>query len=426
MRPDRDHRLDLWWLSRLRWLAFAMQLTSTVVAGPVFRMEVPVAELLPVVFLGGASNVALHLWARRATRVAERALTGVLALDVGLLTILLSLTGGADNPFSFLYFVHVALASVLLGTLGTWMISVFTLVSFGTLFFVERTMGDTILARDGGKWLAFALATLVVTYFADRVRRALAGREDELEAVRAEKARDEKLASLATLAAGAAHELATPLGTIAIAAKEIERAAVGAALSDDARLIREEVARCRVILDQMAAKAGESTGEVHEIRPLEEILARALDGVPDRALVRVTFDEASRATRLRLPVKAFAQALRVLVTNARDASSPQSSIELRATRDNARLRLEVIDSGLGMSPDVLRRAGEPFFTTKEPGRGTGLGLFLARSVIERLGGRLELSSTAGKGTTAMISIPIEPDEPSHDLRSPWIRATRDE
>ncbi len=384
----------------------ATQLVSTLIARPLLGLDVPEGELLAVILLGAITNLGLHVFSSRERRVTEGVLTWVLALDVGLLTILLSLTGGADNPFCFLYFVHVALASVLLRTLGTWLISCLTLVCFGVLFFVERSVGQALFVRDEARWGAFVLAALVVTYFADRVRRALAEREAELEAIRAEKTRDDKLASLATLAAGAAHELATPLGTIAVAAKEIERAAAGAALLDDARLIREEVARCRVILDQMAAKAGGSAGEVDETLPLGVVLARALEGVPDRGLVLMSYEGSAESTELRLPSKAFAQALRVLVMNAKEASPPNASIRIRATRAEERLVLEVVDSGAGMPPEVLSRAGEPFFTTKEPGRGTGLGLFLARSVIERTGGRLDLFSQLGKGTTASITIPL--------------------
>ncbi len=253
-----------------------------------------------------------------------------------------------------------------------------------------------------------------IVYFIQRLTHALARREAELAATRARTARHERLASLATLAAGAAHELATPLSTIAVVAKELERSLErGAHSSDavaDARLIRQQVARCREILEHLAADAGESAGEAIVPVAVADLLHAALHGLDGRERVAITIDEDANGQTIHAPARALAQSLRGVLKNAREASRPDASIDMRIGRGADAWRIEIQDQGRGMEPDVLMRAGEPFFTTKDdggPSRGMGLGLFLARAVLERLGGRLLLDSAPGRGTTATLVLPIE-------------------
>jgi two-component system sensor histidine kinase RegB len=174
------------------------------------------------------------------------------------------------------------------------------------------------------------------------------------------------------------------------------------------------VARCRGILDQMSAHAGEIAGEALAPVTLAELTTAAIAELTgaERAPVRVELvgdaADATHAPRYRLPPRALAQAVRVLVANAQDASPAGAEVLVRADADAAGLRIEVRDRGAGMSADVLARVGEPFYTTKPPGQGMGLGLFLARSVIERLGGELRLDSAPGRGTTAIVRVPVTP------------------
>ena len=132
----------------------------------------------------------------------------------------------------------------------------------------------------------------------------------------------------------------------------------------------------------------------------------ALDGLPDRERVRV--DLAGGTTFVRGPARGLERALRVVLMNALQASPPGSEVALRARHAGNAVAVEVEDRGAGMAPDVLARAGEPFFTTKAPGQGSGLGLFIARSLAEQLGGSLELQSRHGLGTTARITLPAVP------------------
>src|SRR6185312_1475834 len=252
-------------------------------------------------------------------------------------------------------------------------------------------------------------AASFIVYFLLRVRRDLETREAELAEAQRRVDRQERLASLATLAAGAAHELATPLGTIALAARELERhlekVQADAASLEDVHLIRAQVDRCRAILDGMAADAGETAGEQPRDVAIAELLRAAVDGL--RAEPRIDVEVGGvDGQRVRVPPRAVAQALKSLLKNAQEASAPERAVSLRANVRERSVAIEVVDRGAGMPEAVLARAGEPFFTTKEPGRGMGLGLFLTRTLVERLGGELTLSSEAGAGTRALVLLPI--------------------
>jgi two-component system sensor histidine kinase RegB len=260
-----------------------------------------------------------------------------------------------------------------------------------------------------GMWVAFGVAAAFIVYFLMRVRRALARREEELVASRHLAARQERLASLATMAAGAAHELSTPLGTVALAAKELERALTKAAdseLAADARLIREQVGRCRAILEQMAQGAG-TVGETVGAVTVGALLDEALVGVRAAPTVHLDVSGDVGKSSLRIPPRAVSQALRSLITNAQDASPPNATVVVVVRREGSILSISIRDRGGGIPAEVLARIGEPFFTTKAPGRGMGLGLFLARAVIEGVGGTLQIDSSAGAGTEVSVRLPTD-------------------
>jgi two-component system sensor histidine kinase RegB len=211
------------------------------------------------------------------------------------------------------------------------------------------------------------------------------------------------LASLATLASGAAHELSTPLSTIAVVAKELQRVPPAAS---DAALIRREVERCRDILQRMAADAGQSGDEAYAQVAVQVLLESAMDGLSDGERVSFEQDAASRHVAVHAQPQAMAQALRTLIKNALQASGEGAAVRVEAAMRGELCELSVHDRGAGMSADVLSRAGEPFFTTKEPGEGMGLGLFLTRVIVERGGGTLVLRSRVGEGTSAALTLPV--------------------
>jgi two-component system sensor histidine kinase RegB len=338
----------------------------------------------------------------------------LILLDVCLLTVLLFCSGGSSNPFSIFYVVHLVMAVVVLGPTWTWVIVAIACLSYALLFQFHIPLvrtgelpAPTLMA---GQWAAFALASVSISYFVGRVASALRARERELLAVRDRVAQAEQIASLTTLAAGAAHELGTPLGTIAIVAKELEFAAslaggTSESVIEDARLIRQEVDRCRKILDRMRLDIVEN---LHQ-----KIGELSLDGLLEVLREDLSEDERRRLhvvspvslKTVRGPIRAIEQAIGVLLRNAFDAAPVTEKVNLVIEKPQGRTIFCVEDFGQGMTEDVLRRAGQPFFTTKQPGKGMGLGLFLVKLVAKRYGGGFEIESTPGQGTRCEFFIP---------------------
>ena len=430
--PDRNG-LNFSWLMKLRWSSIAGQLATILGVHVLLSIPVPLLPLFAVVGIELVSNILCALWFKQRPRVHEWHLAAVMALDIGLLTALLYFTGGPFNPFSSLYLVNIALAAVALHAQWTWALVGLALICFGILPLLgyrplpleDLSAAEQVALHRQGTWVAFGVAAAFIVHFLVRVTGALTSRERELSQAREEAAQKERLASLATMAAGAAHELATPLGTIALAAKELERqmdrAGGGGLAVDDVRLIRAQVARCRLILDQMAGGVGKSAEQTVEWVSIGALFDEVLSGVREAPPVHLEIAPGAAARRLRLPPRAVAQALRSLVTNAQDASPPRAPVVVRASTPDRALAVEVEDRGPGMEPEVLERVGEPFFTTKPPGSGMGLGLFLTRAVVERLGGSLVLDSRPQQGTSARVIVPAEvesdraPDD--HDDRT---------
>jgi len=399
---------------RLRWGTFAAEIAMILSAGRILDTPLPTATLLLLASVIAVSNVALaRLNSRRALDTTW--IGSILAVDNLQLTALLSLSGGTANPFSVFYLVQITLAAVTLEARWTWVVTALGVFGYGALFLLPSQHGGPSAHAVRGyelhlqaMWIAFAASAALTAFFVSRLTSRLAQSQAELGAVRDIAARHERLAALTTLAAGAAHQLGTPLATIAIAAGELERT-IGALdpppapLLDDVRLIRSEIKRSREILDGLARSAGQSSGEMPSAFSALDLVADVLaeTGRVDAGRVRVLDRSGGRAAWL--PRRAVARAIANLVRNALDASSATQEVSL--TIDFVPdLHVEVHDEGGGMSPDVLARACEPFFTTKGPGHGLGLGLFVTRSLAEDLGGTFDLQSSAA-GTTATMTLP---------------------
>jgi two-component system sensor histidine kinase RegB len=302
----------------------------------------------------------------------------------------------------------------------TWFLGLLSTCAFGLLFWFSKPIAafsphhaeSGLTLHLAGMWIAFTIAALLITFFIGKVSEAVRQHEREVLDLRDRLAKSQRLASLVTLAAGAAHELGTPLSTIAVVAKELERAAAlhdglgsnqGAAILEDAKLIRAEVARCRLILQRMSADGAETPGEASIPVPLRQILAGVaarFERYPELKVVNRDADQI-----LLLPREATVQAVSALVKNALDANIEHREVVLKAQIQDSQVRFVVEDKGAGMTPEVLSHLAEPFFTTKAPGVGMGLGTFLVRMFAEHLNGRLSFDSTLGKGSTAVLELP---------------------
>jgi two-component system sensor histidine kinase RegB len=413
-----DAYIVLTWLIRLRWFALLGQGAAIAIAALALRLQLPLVVLLVLMAVTAVTNVALVLHLRRPSTQITGLVPAVVVLDVILLTGMLAATGGSSNPFCELYLIHVAMAVVVLPARWTWTIVGLSVACFAMLFFLYVPLSPAPPA-DGWIFSAGALTALAITagliaYFIGRLRATLRQREEQMSAMQSLIEQSDRLAGLTTLAAGAAHELGTPLGTIALIAHELDRMAgrlqLPEAAIDDIRLIRHEVNRCRSILDRMNIDNLHRSDESVVSLPIADLIEDVRGELKPGQAAMLDISIGSSVSTVVVPRAGLVQTLGILIQNAFDASEETGTrVRLSVDRENkppAQLRFTIEDRGKGMTAEQMKRLGEPFVTTKGPQRGMGLGLFLARLMAQHLRGSLVLQSAVGKGTTSVLTLPV--------------------
>lgn len=392
----------LLWLVRLRWHALVAVALAMALAQVAMGATVAALPALGVVAGIALSNVVALFWARSDRPVRTAALGVMLLVDTVWLTAALALSGGAENPFVILYVIEITLAALLLPKRWVGIVGLACVAAYGILLAQPHAL---VAPSTESSLLAVAITLAINATLVVRVVNAYRDHQEALARAQKEAAQAEKLASLTTLAAGAAHELATPLGSIAVASTELEElieTAPEQALAE-ARSIREEVTRCKDILQRLGARAGSEPGEMARRTTSGEALERVLKELAGRAR-RVDLDGAMDLV-LDAPVESLASVLASLVSNGLQASNDDGRVELAASTHSDQVRFMIRDGGSGIPEAMLPRLGEPFFTTKAPGQGMGLGLFLAFRFARACGGQLNIESTPGVGTRVCLDLP---------------------
>jgi two-component system sensor histidine kinase RegB len=413
---DKDtSRILLRWLLGLRFAVFGLLALTLPIGERYFGFEVDYRLAAPALAVVAIASVVV-LRRRGSDPVPNRVISFGVALDLIAIGTLLAASGGAANPFSAVFFVHVALAASLLPARTTFALAALAAGVFAALFALpsgaccaHHAPDETFSAHLYGMWLAFVVAAALVAYFLTRVRRALDERGREIARLRRRAEEAERFTALGTLAGGTAHELATPLGTIAVLASEIhETPDAGAEARDHAGAIATQVARCRDILRKMqaGAAAAPSAGAETEVGEAVRAAVKAWRKANPSAIVTLR-EGAAGSAAVRLASDDFEAAVCALLDNALHASAAAGTnepIEVAVERDGKGLLVCVEDAGAGVAPHLQGRLGEPFLTTKQPGEGMGLGLYLVRTLLEQAGGRLEVSAREPRGTRVTLRL----------------------
>jgi two-component system sensor histidine kinase RegB len=385
-----------------------------------FPAEPQPQAFIAVLVAWGSLNLATQFWLGQGQ--ASTSVVGIqLVLDVAILTVLLALAGGVANPFTTLYFVPITMSTQLSFRWAGAMLAC-TLACFALLFMIAPVHGPLEAewpAHFRGGWIAFAVAAGLLTLLVQRIGQSASRARDELTRMRDQRIQDQHLAALGTLAAGAAHELGTPLGTVNLLAAELPhmQAEEQSAAIDT---IKREVARCKDILHRMASpEVRVSALSARDAQPwrLCELVDELDD--PDGVTLSIETTEASKDDRgtTTLASASLGQIMRELVANAAEACrrKPGSTgirLKIDVAGDDAAILVE--DDGVGMTAEVAAAVFEPFFTTKAEGEGMGLGLYLARAQLLQLGGTLDLESHPGRGTRVRIRVGLRPPDPFMD------------
>jgi two-component system, sensor histidine kinase RegB len=398
----RNVRLDT--LVRLRWLAVLGQSAAVLVVHDGFDFEVPFWACLGVIAAYGAVNFLLRLRFRWNQRLEPHYAAWLLALDIIELAVLLFLTGGLQNPFSFLFAGPVLISAaalpsrmtVMLGALAISCATVLVYIHYPLPWPEEEALELPPLYMIG-VWLSLLLAIGYISIYAWQIIEESRQLSDALVATELVLTREHYLSQLDGLAAAAAHELGTPLSTILVVARELEREIDPASPhAEDIRLLREQAQRCRVILSKLTELP--APGEPFERMQLSALIEEVVAPHREQGVaiaVTIAKDDPAEPVGARNPAVLYG--LGNILENAVDFARERVRVEASWTDDQ--VAVVVGDDGSGFPPEIIDRMGEPYVTSERGRRmrgrelpGLGLGFFIAKTLLARSGARIFLEN----------------------------------
>jgi two-component system sensor histidine kinase RegB len=409
---SRSIRLDT--LVKLRWLAIAGQLAAVLVVAIGFGFPLPIAVIIAIIAASAGLNLLLRVGYPVTHRLSDRAAATLLGFDVVQLGCLLYLTGGLENPFAILFLAPVMISATTLPPERTLALGALALVATTILAMWHQPLpwvpGEQVRLPPLyvlGVWLAILLGLTFIGVYAWRVAEESRQLGNALAATELVLAREQHLSQLDGLAAAAAHELGTPLATIALVVKELERAMPESdPHRDDIMLLKEQTARCRQILGKIATLGTEPAGPLKSVGLRQLIEEVSAPQRPFHVKLAVEADGVGPEPRTARSA-GLAYGLENLIDNAVDFAATTVTIEADWSPTNVMLRIS--DDGPGFHPDILRRLGEPYVTTRRTddrstGGGLGLGLFIAKTLIERTGATFQAANSRKAGRGAEITM----------------------
>lgn len=410
-------------LVRLRWLAVAGQTVAVLGVNLVLGFPLPIGACLAAIALSAWLNIFLSMRRRKTLRLQPAHAGFLLSYDILQLALLLYLTGGLENPFAFLFLVPVTISATSLPLrwtlgLGLTAFACATFLAFAHLPLPWRP-GETFIlpkAYIAGMWAAIMCGVFFAAVYARRIAVEAGQMSAALAATEMVLAREQRLSALDGLAAAAAHELGTPLATIALVAKELKRELpADTPHREDIDLLISQAGRCRDILARLAKHEGDAGSVYHQTKLMVMIedLVAPLRG-PD-VEISVIAGEATSETGTEPVLErnaAIAYGLGNLLENAVDFAAAR--VEVRAGWTRSTVSIAVTDDGPGFHQDVFDRLGDPFVTTRpgygaEPGdrdghQGMGLGFFIAKTLLARSGAQVSLANRLAPLHGAVVQV----------------------
>ena len=413
--PRRNMRLDT--LVRLRWLSVIGQTTAVLVVYLGLEFDLPIWPCLAVIALSAWLNIALRIRFQQARRLEPTRAAWLLAFDVAQLAVLMYLTGGLDNPFSFFFLGPVLLSATALPARLTMALGLFAILCLTLLIFFHEPLpwsdeyGPMPVLPDTytmGVWFSTVLAIFFISIYAWQISEESRQMVNALAATELVLAREQHITELDGLAAAAAHALGTPLSTISVIARELEREIdPNSPHADDIKLLREQAQRCRDILSKLNEL--QSEGEPFDRLPLRTLLQEVAE--PHRHFgihveVKMPATEPSPVAA-RNP--AILYGLGNLVENAVDFA--RERVDIAADWTDDAVTVVIADDGPGFAPEVIGRIGEPYVRSRRLRRmyatgatGMGVGFFIAKTLLERSGAKLPFVNRYFPERGAVVSV----------------------
>jgi two-component system sensor histidine kinase RegB len=431
-----DSRLRMQTIVRLRWFGVLGQLGTVLAVYFGLGYDLPLGWCLLLIALSAWVNVGLRVLYPARHRLSPAFATAVLACDIGTLAALLYLTGGLENPFALLFIAPVTVSAATLpvrNTIGLGILAVAAatlLVTFHLpLPWYPPAMFAVPWIYKAGMWTAIMAGMLFLALYTARLSREARLMSAALAASELVLAREQRLHALDGLAAAAAHELGTPLATIALVTKELEREAsiapgMAPHIAEDIALLRSQAERCREILRKLTRSPGEQDPH-HVSLPLTQLIQEAAQPYRTRTVVIEITAQPIGGRSVpgmltgrepigeRRPGVIFG--LGNIIENAVDFA--RKRVEVSALWDDAEVSITIADDGPGFSPEIMDTLGDPYVTTRPAGfrsssgggsgrvgAGLGLGYFIAKTLLERSGAVVTLANRPDPATGAVVKI----------------------
>jgi two-component system sensor histidine kinase RegB len=411
-------------LVRLRWLAVGGQVAAVLVVSTALRFPLPMGPVLAVIALSAWLNLFLSMRWRSNLRLDDRYAALLLGYDILQLAALLYLTGGLENPFSFLFLIPVTVAAttmplhliIVLGVVTLGAITVLALHHLPLPWYAGRVL-DLPGVYIAGMWTALISGLVFSAAYINRIASEARQMSDALTATEIIHAREQQLTALDGLAAAAAHELGTPLATIALVAKELQRElAAGGQVGEDLDLLLSQTARCREILSRLADRDAQHDAMFASLAltvMIEEIVAPLRGDRVEFAVDAGPWEpsEGSSEPMIRRN-PGINYGLGNVISNAADFAASRVDIEARWGPED--VAVTITDDGPGFSQEIMDQLGEPYVTTRQgygPGshqpdeaEGMGLGFFIANRLLERSGATVTLANRAAPEHGAKVRV----------------------
>jgi two-component system, sensor histidine kinase RegB len=412
--PHRYVSLDT--ILRLRWLAALGQLAAIFIVAHGLEFEFPVIACVAVVAVSALLNLALQVAFNPMQRLEPSYAAGLLALNIVELAALLFLTGGLQNPFSFLFLAPVLISATVLPMRFTIGLNLLAVACASALVFFHLPLPwdseDPLVLPPiylFGVWLSILLVIGVTSLYAFQATEEARKVSDALAATELVLTREQHLTQLDGLAAAAAHELGTPLSTIFLISRELEKTVDGnEQLASDLKTLREQAQRCRDILAKLTQLS--SSGAPFDLMPLSTLIEEAVAPHRDFGVaIRVRLAVAATREPVGARNPAILYGVGNILENAVDFA--RTTVEVNAWWNADTVEIIISDDGPGIAPDILKRIGEPYLSRRrsvdEAHReraGLGLGVFIARTLLERTGAKVSFSNRTFPDHGAVVQI----------------------
>ncbi len=374
--------------------------------------SLPVLPICIIIFISLLISTCSWLKLKKQNNISKRTFFAQLLLDIFTLSLLIYFSGGSANPLIALFVIPVIFSAASLPRSYTWSLTFLTITSYTLLMFYQVPLSshhlhdETINLHLWGMWYDFVLSSLLIAYFVSRISSNLRENQKLLAEAREASLRDEQIIALGTLAANTAHQLGTPLSTIAILTNEMEReySNKNNELAGDLDLLKSQISRCKSIISNMAKDAGELQADSGIKKPLKYYLNELIDdwaiGLAD---IKVNKQFHHNTSPNIVVDRSLTYAITNILMNSAQASPSLITIDLDWS--NNQLAIVITDNGHGIDKSILAHIGNTIVSGSGIEKGMGIGLFLSKTTIERFGGTLMINS-GEQGTVIKIVIPL--------------------